>query len=221
MTDIIQEQETEVTETSQSNSSDSKGNGFSQDDVNKIVADRVSRERKKFDGIDVDKYNQWQKAEDSRKVDEATKRGEFEEILKSQADKLNGRINELESTLKREKVDGALLGAASRLKSVAPDQVVDLLKNQIRLNESGEAEVVDLNGTPAYKDDGSSMAVNDLVQDFLTKNPHFAAPSKSGSGAVANVGGGTNSKEFDVSKLDMSDSKDRAAYAQYRKDKGY
>ena len=44
-----------VTETTEpTNSLDSnERNGFSQEEVNRIVADRVARERKKFDGIDV------------------------------------------------------------------------------------------------------------------------------------------------------------------------
>ena len=214
-------QEIEATEASASNSLDSnESKGFSQEEVNRIVADRISRERKKFDGIDVDQYKNWQTQEEERKVEQQKQRGEFDKIIKEQAEKFQNRIGDLENTLKREKVDGALLNSAASLKSVAPNQVADLLKNRVRLNEQGEAEVVDTNGTPAYLDNGSQMQVKDLVSDFLTTNPHFAAPSQSGTGSQGKVGGSSTSSEVDITTLDMSNPSDRAKYAELRKKHG-
>ena len=214
-------QEIEATEASASNSLDSnESKGFSQEEVNRIVADRISRERKKFEGIDIDQYKNWQTQEEERNVEQQKQRGEFDKIIKEQADKFQNRIGELENTLKREKVDGALLNSAASLKSVAPTQVADLLKNRVRLNEQGEAEVVDENGTPAYLDNGSQMKVKDLVSDFLTTNPHFAAPSQSGTGSQGKVGGSSTSSEVDITKLDMSNPNDRAKYAEFRKKQG-
>ena len=93
-------QEIEATEASQSNALDSKeSKGFSQDEVNRIVADRISRERKKFDGIDVDQYKNWQTQEEERNVEQQKQRGEFDKIIKEQADKFQNRIGELENTL--------------------------------------------------------------------------------------------------------------------------
>lgn len=215
MTD--EDQVNDVTETSENNSLDSNENrGFTQDEVNRIVADRVARERKKFEGIDVDQYKNWQQQEEDRKIEQQKQRGEFEKILKEQAEKFNSRISELEGTLKKEKVDGALLNAASKHKSVAPNQVADLLKNRVRLNELGQSEVVDDNGTPLYKDDGSSFGVDDLVKDFLAKNPHFAAASASGTGSESKVGGGKGSGELDITSLDMNNPKDRMKYAEWK-----
>ena len=209
-------QEMEATEAPQSNTLDSKeSKGFSQDEVNRIVADRISRERKKFDGIDVDQYKNWQNQEEERKLEQQKQRGEFDKIIKEQAEKFQSRIGDLENTLKREKVDGALLNSAASLKSVAPNQVADLLKNRVRLNEQGEAEVVDEHGTPAYLDNGSQMQVKDLVSDFLTTNPHFAAPSQSGTGSTSSVGGTIKTEQLDVSKLDMTNPADRKTYKEW------
>ena len=206
-------QEIEATEASQSNALDSKeSKGFSQEEVNRIVADRISRERKKFDGIDVDQYKNWQTQEEERNVEQQKQRGEFDKIIKEQADKFQNRIGELETTLKREKVDGALLNSAASLKSVAPNQVANLLKNRVRLNEQGEAEVVDTNGTPAYLDNGSQMQVKDLVSEFLTTNPHFAAPSQAGTGSTSSVGGTIKTERLDISDLDMTRPAHREQY---------
>jgi len=214
-------QEIEATEASPINSLDSnESKGFSQEEVNRIVADRVARERKKFEGIDVDQYKNWQTQEEERNVEQQKQRGEFDKVIKEQAEKFQSRIGELENTLKREKVDGALLNSAASLKSVAPTQVADLLKNRVRLNEQGEAEVVTEDGTPAYLDNGSQMQVKDLVSEFLTTNPHFAAPSQSGTGSQSKVGGSSTSNEVDITKLDMSNPNDRAKYAELRKKQG-
>ena len=213
MTDETNQVTEEATEASQSNSLDSnESKGFSQDEVNRIVADRVARERKKFDGIDLDQYKNWQTEEDERKVEQQKQRGEFEKVIKEQADKFQTRIGDLENTLKREKVDGALLNSAASLKSVAPNQVADLLKNRVRLNEQGEAEVVDENGTPAYLENGSHMQVKDLVSEFLTTNPHFAAPSQSGTGSTSSVGGSIKTESLDISNLDMTRPAHREQY---------
>ncbi len=206
-------QEIEATEASPSNSLDSnESKGFSQEEVNRIVADRIARERKKFEGIDLDQYKNWQTEEDERKVEQQKQRGEFDKIIKEQAEKFQSRIGDLENTLKREKVDGALLNSAASLKSVAPSQVADLLKNRVRLNEQGEAEVIDDNGTPSYKDDGTSMQVKDLVSEFLTINPHFAAPSQSGTGSTSSVGGNIKTERLDISQLDMTRPAHRQQY---------
>lgn len=212
MTDENTQETIEATEASQSNSLDSNEKGFSQEEVNRIVADRVARERKKFDGIDLDQYKNWQTEEDERKVEQQKQRGEFDKVIKEQAEKFQTRIGDLENTLKREKVDGALLNSASALKSVAPSQVADLLKNRVRLNDKGEAEVIDDNGIPAYLDDGTNMQVKDLVSEFLTINPHFAAPSQSGTGSLSKVGGSITTEQLDISTMDMTKPSHRQQY---------
>ena len=145
-------------------------------------------------------------------MEQQKQRGEFDKIIKEQAEKFQNRIGDLENTLKREKVDGALLNSAASLKSVAPNQVADLLKNRVRLNEQGEAEVVDTNGTPAYLDNGSQMQVKDLVSEFLTTNPHFAAPSQAGTGSTSSVGGTIKTERLDISDLDMTRPAHREQY---------
>ena len=64
------------------------------------------------------------------------------------------------------------------------------------------------------------MQVKDLVSEFLTTNPHFAAPSQSGTGSQSKVGGSSTSNEVDITKLDMSNPNDRAKYAELRKKQG-
>ena len=83
---------------------------LSQDEVNRIIADRVERERKKFEkrfeGVDLDRYRSLTEAEEARKLEDQKRRGEFESILKSTVEKKDTAIGQLKQELESIKVDG-------------------------------------------------------------------------------------------------------------------
>ncbi len=186
---MTEEVETEVVEDAKPMPS------FTQDQVDKMVSDRLIRERKKYEkryaGVDVDAYHSWQSDQEKEEQNRQKERGDFEAILKNTVGKKDDEISQLKSRLVATEVDGSLLRAASGLNAVSPEQVVSLLRGQVRLGDDGQAEVVDTNGSVAYGDNGEIKKVNELVNDFLTTNPHFVKASASGAGSVGNVGGGT------------------------------
>jgi ligand-binding sensor domain-containing protein len=115
-------------------------------------------------------------------------------------------------------VDTPLLNAAAKYRSVAPEQVKSLLKNNVRLGEEGTVEVVGSDGSVRYNDAGEALGVDDLVKEFLDTNPHFVQPTPSTTNTKSSI---SNSKEaLDVSKLDMSNPEHRKAYAEMRKQRG-
>ena len=197
--------------------------GLTQEEVDKLIQIRVGRERakldKKYSGIDLDKYHQLVEEEDKRKLKEAEKRGEFDKVIKEQAEKFNAKIGQYQTELTSIKVDGALLNAASKLKAINPEQVVTLLKGQLKLNDAGAVDVVDTNGQVRYNEKGDPISVDDLTQEFLTANAHFVSAGPSGAGTQGATGKITP-VEFDVSKLDMNNPEDRKKYSEYRKEKG-
>jgi len=67
----------------------------------------------------------------------------------------------------------------------------------------------------AAKDNGSAMGVDDLVKEFLDSNPHFVNPTPSTANTQSSVMNET--KNVDVSKLDMSNPEHRKIYAELRK----
>ena len=199
------------------------GKTFTQEDVDKFVRERLDRERKKFskqfEGVDVEKYRSLMEKEEKLQMEQHAARGEFEKVLQTTVQKKDTQIQELQKQLQTIKVDGTLLSAASANKAVNPNQVVRLLKDQIRLNNTGEVEIVDDTGSVRYTDSGSAMGVEDLVSEFLQQNPHFvsAGPSGSGSqGSVASAAGSAQGK-VDISKLDMSKAQDRALFREMTK----
>lgn len=197
---------------------------LTQDDVNRIVAERVARERakfeKKYSNVDLDHYNDLVGKEEARKQEELEKRGEYESLLKAQAEKFSGKIQQYETELHSIKIDGALLNEASANKAVNPQQVVQLLKGQVKLNEAGAVDVVDANGQVRYDDKGEPIKVSSLVNEFLTANPHFVSAGPSGSGTGQGVGKQTPVVENDVTKLDMNNPTHREQYRKIMNERG-
>jgi hypothetical protein len=199
-------------------------NTLTQDDVNRIIAERVAREKakfeKKYSNVDLDHYNNLVEAEEQRKQQELEKRGEYEKLLKDQAEKFNSKIQTYESELHSIKVDGTLLNEASSQRAVNPQQVVSLLKGNLKLNEAGGVDVVDTNGQVRYDDNGEPLKVSNLVNEFLSANPHFVSAGPSGSGTGQGVGKQTPVVDNDVTKLNMQNPEHRKRYREIMQSKG-
>jgi hypothetical protein len=216
-----QTQETEATASEQS----TQEQKFSQADIDKIVADRIARERRKFEkkyeGVDVDQYKELTAKQEKEREERLKAKGEFEKILKETVDKNRATIETLQNQISSIKVDGALVDTASKYRAISPNQVVKLLKDQVRLNETGDVEVVDAKtGQTRYGDDGTHLTIDSLVKEFITENPHFVAAGPAGSGSTSKVGDSGAGETLDISKLDMSNAEHRKVYAEYRKKTG-
>ena len=192
MSDEIMETEAE-TETAAAQSQETKT--FTQDELDRIVADRVAREQRKFDkkisGIDLDDAKDLMAQREAAELERKKERGEFDSILKQTVEKKDMEIQSYKSKLQQTLVDGALLGAAGNSNAVNPNQVSQLLKGQTRLSEDGTVEVLDANGVPRYNDSGDLLSVNEMVTEFLTVNPHMVKASIGGTGSQGNTGGST------------------------------
>lgn len=197
---------------------------LSQDEVNRIVAERIARERQKFEkkysGIDVDRYNELIAMEEKQRQSEMEKRGEYEKLLKEQADKFNQKISQYEQELHSVKVDGTLLSEASNSGAINPQQVVQLLKDKVKLNEAGTVDVVDETGQVRYDDNGTPLTPRDLVNEFLNTNLHFKSAGPNGSGTGQGIGKQDPVVDNDISKLDMKNPEHREKYAQIMRSKG-
>ena len=195
-------------------------NTFTQEHVDYIVKERLAKERpsiyKKLDVEDLDTainaVKSTREAEEKQKI----QKGEFEQILKEKSEEFSKKIGTLESELKDIKINKALLSSASRNRAINPDQVVELLKPKLKLNEGGSVEVLDKNGITRYNGKGEALTTDELVQEFLTQNPHFVTATPSGSGSVSNVDRTELNKPLNLSDLNMNNPDDRKKYAKYR-----
>ena len=196
---------------------------FTQDEVNNIVERRLAKERgsmyKKLGVDDLDIAVTAVKTQKDLEEKQRIQKGEFEEILKTRTQEHQKEKAQLENQLKDIKINKSLLSSASKNKAINPDQVVELLKGNIKLNETGNVEILDKNGIARYNKLGELLTTDELVQEFLTQNPHFVSATPSGSGSVSNVDRQELNKPFNLSDLDMNNPKDKEAYRQYRKEK--
>jgi len=194
---------------------------FTQDEVNNIVERRLAKERgsmfKKLGVDDIDIAINAVKTQKEAEEKQRIQKGEFEEILKTRTQEHQKEKSELENQLKDIKINKSLLESASKHKAINASQVVDLLKNDIKLNETGNVEILDKNGIARYNKQGELLTTDELVQEFLTQNPHFVSATPSGSGSVSNVDRQELNKSLNLSELDFNNPEDRKKYAQYKK----
>ena len=192
MSDEIMETQAE-TETVAVESQETKT--FTQEELDRIVEDRVAREQRKFDkrlsGVDLDEAKDLLAKKEAAEIERQKERGEFDKVLKQTVEKKDMEIQSYKSKLQQTLVDGAILGAASNNNAVNPTQVSQLLKSNTRLSDDGNVEVLDDNGTPRYNDSGDLLSVNEMVAEFLTVNPHMVKASQGGTGSMGNAGGST------------------------------
>lgn len=172
---------------------------------------------KKYEGVDVEHYRSLTQKEEELRIQQAKEKGEFEKILKEQAEKANQKISTLTQELTKIKVDGTLLNAASTLKAINPEQVVRLVRDSVKMSESGEVEVLDpKTGRTRYTENGDPMSIDGLVSTFLKENPHFVAAGPAGGGSQSNTSSNAQITEVDTANLDLMDPKQRALYKELR-----
>jgi hypothetical protein len=205
--EVMENAATEAVEQETVETQDAKA--FTQEEVDRIVADRIARQQrqfdKKLDGIDLNEVRDLLSQREEAQVEEQKKRGDYETLLKQMADKHTEEKAALKGQLESTLVDGALLTAASRLNAVSPDQVSALLRSSVTLSEDNTVEVFDKNGTPRYNDSGNLLSVDDLVAEFLTANPHFVKASAGGAGSSGAAGGSTSKPLSYSEMLDKGD----------------
>jgi hypothetical protein len=194
---------------------------FTQDELDRIVADRIARENRKFEkrisGIDLDEARDLLSAKEKADEERQKERGDFDAILKATVEKKDAVIGGYKDKLQQTLVDGALLSAASQNNAVSPEQVSTLLKNNTRLADDGGVEVLDGKGVPRYNDSGELLSVNDMVTEFLTANPHFVKASQGGTGSQGNAGGSTQKPQSVADMVANWDNGGKQAFAALKK----
>jgi hypothetical protein len=193
---------------------------FTEDQVEAIVQRRLERYKKtvssKLDGLDLEEAKKLLEEKKQKEQELALQRGEFDKVLKETVSKKDTRISALESELQKIRIDETLINTASQLKAINPNEVKALLRGAVKLNDSGNVEVVSENGTPRYNEKGELMSVNELVAEYLNNNPHHLSATPKGTGSQSGIGGNTL-KPFNIANLDLSKAEDRKIYAEHKK----
>jgi ribonucleotide reductase alpha subunit len=168
---------------------------------------------------DPDELRQLREEANKRQQEQQIKRGEFEKTLQELAAKKDQEISKRDQIIREYKLNTPLLAAAAKFKAVNAEQVKSLVSPYVGLTADNEVEVRDAQGHVRYKDNGEAMGVEDLIQEFLTTNPHFVTAGASTTHTKSSVRN-TQPSTLDVSKLDMNNPEHRALYREHRKSLG-
>lgn len=185
---------------------------FTQEEVNELIGKRVAQVNKKFENVDVDEYKALKSLKEQVEEEKLIKKEDFNGVLKKQKDKSDAEVYKLRTELESIKIDGALIDSASRAKSVAPEHISQLLRKNIKLDDNGNVIVTDSEGKQRYTDQADPMTVDNLVEEFLSKNQYFKASGPSGTGSTGNINQADH-KNMALKDLDMNNPEHRKIYA--------
>ena len=189
---------------------------FNQEDVDRIVKQRLEAEKSKHQRMLDEAKKQEQELAREKEIQEAKTKADLENLMKQRIAEKDKELADWKSKVKTINVDNSIMSLASKNNAIAPDQVVSLLKNEVNYNDDGRIEILDNNKNIRYNPKGELLTIEDRVKEFLDANPHFRKGSLSGSGSLNSVEGKAV-KPFNISDLDMSNAEDRKRYAEYRK----
>ena len=156
---------------------------FTQEQLDNIIKTRLEAEQRKTQKI--------LEAEESKKAEllkeqqlkEAKSKADIEKIMQDRLSEKDSELNRYKMQIKKEKVDNSILSVANREKSINAQQVVSLLKDEVKYTDDGRIEIVDNNSNVRYNTKGELLTIDDRVKEFLDANPHFRQGSLSGSGS--------------------------------------
>lgn len=189
---------------------------FNQDQVNNIVQQRLDAEKKKQQRIVEEMKKKEEDALKEKQIQDAKTKSDLEKLMQERLAEKDAEILKYKNEIKKERVDNSILSVASKNKAISPNQVVALLKDNIRLTDDNRVEVLDNNKNIRYNSKGELLSVEEQVKEFLDANPHFRQGSLSGAGSQSAVEGKTV-KPFNIQDLDLSKPEDREKYKEYRK----
>ena len=189
---------------------------FNQEDVDRIVKQRLEAEKSKHQRMLDEAKKQEEEIAKEKQIQEAKTKADLENLMKQRIAEKDKELADWKSKVKTINVDNSILALASKNNAIAPDQVVSLLKSEVNYNDDGRVEILDNNKNIRYNPKGELLTIEDRVKEFLDANPHFRKGSLSGSGSLNSVEGKAV-KPFNISDLDMSKAEDRKKYAEYRK----
>ena len=221
MSDEIMDQNTEVTDTAGNTESQAQATKtYTQEEFDRHMAGLKSSLAKKYEKTfaelgDIEELKALKQQAESKKLEEAKNRGEFEKVLQDLAAKKDSEIQKRDAKIREYQINMPLLSAAAEFRAVNAEQVKSLLLNSVRLNEDGEVEVVDAKGSVRYSDSGTPIGVKDLVKEFLDTNPHFVAAGAATTNTRSNVDNRVNG--IDLTKLDMKNPEHRKLFAEASK----
>jgi len=214
-TEVVQPKNEQVEKQQEVKTEAPKEQTFTQDQLDNIIKTRLEAEKTKAQKMLDEEAKKKEELLKEQQLKEAKSKAEIEKIMQERLSEKEQELNRYKDQIRKEKVDNSILSIANKEQSINAQQVVSLLKSEIKYNDDGRIEIVDNNSNVRYNAKGELLTIEDRVKEFLDANPHFRQGSKSGSGSQSSIGGNTV-KPFSLQDLDLTKPEDKKAYAEYR-----
>ena len=211
-----QNQQAETTTAPETVETKAKEMTFTQEQLDNIIKSRLDSEQKKHQRMLDEMKAKEEEAFKEKQIQEAKSKQELEKLMQERIAQKDSEIVRYKNEIKKDRIDNSIMSVASQNNAVSPNQVVALVKDQIRLTDDNRVEILDNNSNVRYNPKGELLSIEEKVKEFLDANPHFRKGSLSGSGSQSAVEGKTV-KPFNIQDLDLSKPEDRAKYSEYRK----
>ena len=211
-----QNQQAETTTAPETVETKAKEMTFTQEQLDNIIKSRLDSEQKKHQRMLDEMKAKEEEAFKEKQIQEAKSKQELEKLMQERIAQKDTEILRYKNEIKKERIDNSIMSVASQNNAVSPNQVVALVKDQIRFTDDNRVEILDNNSNVRYNPKGELLSIEEKVKEFLDANPHFRKGSLSGSGSQSAVGGKTV-KPLNIQDLDMSKPEDRKVYDDYRK----
>ena len=215
-TEVVQPKNEQVEIKEEVKAETPKEQTFTQEQLDNIIKTRLEAEKSKVQKLLQEEENKKTELLKEQQLKEAKSKAEIEKIMQDRLSEKDTELNRYKEQIKKEKVDNSILSVANKEQSINAQQVVALLKSEVKYNDDGRIEIVDNNSNVRYNTKGELLTIEDRVKEFLDANPHFRQGSRSGSGSQSSIGGNTV-KPFSIQDLDLTKPEDRKAYQEYRK----
>ena len=118
---------------------------FNQEDVDRIVKQRLEAEKSKHQRMLDEAKKQEEEVLKEKEVQEAKSKSDLEQLMKQRIADKDKELADWKSKVKTINVDNSILSLASKNNAIAPDQVVSLLKHEVNYNDDGRVEILDNN----------------------------------------------------------------------------
>jgi hypothetical protein len=160
---------------------------FTQDDLDKIVADRIARERKKYGDYDdlKTKLSEFEKQAEERRLAELSEKERLEEIAKKhESEKLTlaQQLDEMRSAIQREKVVNEFI-------KIATSNNIQYIDDALKLADLSAVVI----------EDGKVVGVEDVVKSLVDNKPFLVGtktePKQIGNASNPNPNANTKTKE--------------------------
>jgi len=210
----VENTETEKTETPVVEKAEEKT--YNQAQIDNMIKARLEQEKAKNQRMLDEQKKKDEELLKEKQIQEAKTKADIENLMKQRIQEKDQEILNYKNMIKKEKIDNSVMSVASRMNAVNPQQIVELMKSNIKLSDDNRIEILDKHNNIRYNDKGELLTIEESVKEFLDANPHFSQGSKAGVGSQSSIEGKTV-KPFNIQDLDMSKPEDRLKYAEYRK----